>query len=63
MDHLGKIHSIKVGAENANDEVIAELTKKHSSTEQAKRTKVLIEFIIGSFQPFSIVNSNSFLKF
>lgn len=63
MNHLEKIHSISFKAKSGNDETTQIVNRKHCSTEQTKRTKALLEFIVESFQSFSIVNSKAFLNF
>ena len=50
-------------AKSGNEEKTQIVNRKHCTTEQTKRTKALLEFVVESFQSFSIVNSKDFLKF
>ncbi|RNA29555.1 zinc finger BED domain-containing 1-like [Brachionus plicatilis] len=61
IDHLEKYHSFIIRPKNSNEQTahINENTQKHNTVDQNKRTKALLEYIVESFQSFSI----AFLKF
>ena len=66
MGHLKDAHSIDCQAKTSNDnetQIRNKAVHKHGVEEQTKRTKALLDFIIESFQAFSIVNTRSFLNF